>query len=99
MAKLLEKFPLIHLWDWADGNKYTIDDDNTVLTPELAESDKKIDEDYEKHFKKEAKGNAGKGKSQFKEKNKVAQEQLNMEEVEKAPEKIEKQSTEKEIGD
>ena len=96
MARLLEKIPLIHLWDWANGNKYTIDYDNTILTPELAESDKKTDDAYDKHFKKETKGNSGKSKSQFKEKNKVAQEQLNMEEVEKASGK---QSIEKEIGD
>ena len=80
MAKLLERIfpiPIINLWNWADGNEYTIDDENIELPLELQKSDKEIEESYEKHFRKEVKGNSGKGKSKFKEGNKVETKQLN----------------------
>ena len=57
MAKLLEKIfpiPIINIWKWADGNEYTIDDDNVELPLELQKSDKEIEESYEKHFRKES---------------------------------------------
>ena len=81
MANLLNKLPTINLWKWANGNEYTIDDDTTTLTPELAKSDKETDEAYDKRFgQQKNKGNAGKSKgkqSSFKEKNKVSKDQLN----------------------
>ena len=55
MAKLLEKIfpiPIINLWDWADGNEYTIDDENIELPLELQKSDKEIEESYEKQRSK-----------------------------------------------
>ena len=80
MGRLLEKIgiPFIHIFDWADGDKYTVEEDNTILPPELAESAQKIEEQADKHFSKSSKGNSGKGKSQFK----VEKDQLNTEKVE-----------------
>ena len=81
MGKILEKLsilPIIHIFDWADGDKYTVEEDTTILPPELAESAQRIEEQADKHFKTPSKGNGGKGKSQFK----VEKDQLNTEKVE-----------------
>ena len=100
MAGLLQRLPLINLFDWADGNKYTIEDNNIDLTPVLAESDAKTDKAYNERYRQQPKKeNGGKGKeSKFKEDNKVKQEQLNKE-AEKTSVKMEKQSKDKEIVD
>lgn len=71
MGRIIDKIPVLNifsvLWKWSDGDEYTIDDDKTILPPELAESDRLTDASYEQHFKKQTnKGNGGKGKSQFK---------------------------------
>lgn len=69
MASILERLhiPLgFGLWDMSDGDKYTIDDDSTTLTPELAASDRETDEAYNKRFRQETKGNDGRSKSKFK---------------------------------
>lgn len=67
MGRLREMLPIINLFDWANGDRYTTDDDTVVLPPELAESDRMTDEEAEKHFAtSKSKGNSGKGKSQFK---------------------------------
>ena len=69
MASILG-IPFINLWKWSNGTEYTMEDDNVVLTQELEESDKKIDEDYDKHFKSAtSKGNGGKGKGKSNIKN------------------------------
>ena len=100
MTRLLQRLPFINLFDWANGEKYTIDDSTTTLTPVLAESDKQTDKAYNERYRKQPKkGNGGKGKeSKFKEENKVEKSQLNKE-VEKTPVKREMQSGEKEIID
>ena len=100
MAGLLQKLPFINLFDWANGEKYTIEDDNTVLTPVLAESDASTDRAYDERYRQQPKkGNGGKGKeAKFKEENKVEQGQLNKN-VEKTPVKRERQSGEKEMVD
>ena len=93
MGRLLEKIgiPFIHIFDWADGDKYTIEEDTTILPPELAESAQKIEEQADQHFSKQSKGNGGKGKgkSQFK----VEKDQLNTKKVE-----VKKVKEEKEQG-
>ena len=67
MGKLREMLPIINLFDWSKGDKYTIEDESVVLPPELAESDRRTDEEAEKHFAtSKPKGNSGKGKSKFK---------------------------------
>ena len=98
MGKLLEKIgiPFIHIFDWANGDKYTIEEDTTILPPELAESAQKIEEQADKHFKTQAKGNGGKGKAQFK----VEKDQLNTEKVEvKAQNEKDKEAKGMEIGE
>ena len=102
MARLLDRLPIsfgFGLWDMANGDRYTIEDDSTVLTPELAESDEQTNKAYNERYRQQPKkGNGGKGKeSRFKEETKVMKNQLNKEQV-KAPKK-EKTSTEKEIVD
>ncbi len=78
MAGLLAKLPIINLWEWADGDEYTVDDDMTTLTPELAESDEKTDKAYNERYKQSKKGNGGKAKKlELKEEVKVGKEQLN----------------------
>lgn len=102
MASLLEKIlpiPLgFHIWDMANGNEYTIDDDSTELTPELAESDLKTDKAYDERYRQQPKkGNGGKGKSQFKEETKVETSQLKKEQV--VTKKEEKTTGDKELVD
>ena len=86
----LDKVPVLNifscLWNWADGEEYTVDDDKTVLPEELAESDRKT---YDEHFKP-----ATKGKAQFR----VKEEQLNKE-VAKAPEAQKEQVIEEKSTD
>lgn len=102
MASILERLHIpfgLRLWDMSDGDKYTIDDDSTILTPELAASDKATDEAYNKRFRQEPKkGNGGKGKEpNLKENIKVKKEQLNKAQVQTS--KKEKISEQKEIVD
>ena len=103
MAKLLERiFPIpigFHIVDMANGDKYTTDEDNTVLTPVLAKSDKETDAAYEERYGQKAKeGDSGKGTS-FKEGQKVGKEQLSTEDTIVEKPKDEKQSTGKEMAD
>ena len=82
MAKLLERLPFINLWKWSDGNEYTIEEDTTVLTPELAESDESTNRAYAERYNQPKKGNGGKGKGQqFREETKVEKGKLNKEQV------------------
>ena len=63
MGKLRELLPIINIFDWANGDKYIVEEDTTVLTPELAESDQKTDAKWEEHHQQTlVKGNGGKGK-------------------------------------
>ncbi len=85
MGRLRDKLsilPLIHIFDWADGDKYTVEEDTTILPPELAESSQKIEEQADKHFKTQSKGNGGKGRGKKLEGIVVEKDQLNTEKVE-----------------
>ena len=81
MASLFAKLPLINLWAWANGNEYTIDDEATVLTPELKESDIETDKEYTKLFGQKEKVSVKDKKQSFKEETKVQQSQLSKKEV------------------
>lgn len=101
MARLLERLPIsfgFGLWDMANGNKYTNEDNSIDLPQELAESDAQTDKAYDERFRQQPKkGNGGKGKeSKLKEDVKVGKEQLNKDQVQ-TPKK-EKISKQKEIG-
>lgn len=99
MARLLERLPIINLFDWADGEKYTTDDNPTVLTPELAESDEQTNKAYDERYRQQPKkGNGGKGKeSKFKEETKVGKSQLNKPQI--TTKKEEKTTGDKELVD
>ena len=81
MASLFEKLPLINLWAWANGNEYTIDDEATVLTPELKKSDIETDKEYTQLFGQKEKVSVKDKKQNFKEETKVRQSQLSKKEV------------------
>ena len=72
MASIFAKLPVINLWDWANGNEYTIEDEDTVLTPELMESDSATDEEYTQRFGQKENSK----KPSFKEDTKVKDEEL-----------------------
>ena len=81
MASLFAKLPLINLWAWANGNEYTIDDEATVLTPELKKSDIETDKEYTQLFGQKEKVSVKDKKQSFKEETKVQQSQLSKKEV------------------
>ena len=97
MAKILN-IPFINLWKWSNGTEYTREDDNVVLTPELAKSDQRTDEDYDKHFKTStSKGNGGKGKGKSTIKNIKVETLANTKETKTQDKQEQKKEEEREI--
>ncbi len=64
MRKLSEILPIINIFKWADGESYTVEDDNHVIMPnDLAESYQKIEEEADRYFgSPSAKGGSGRSK-------------------------------------
>ena len=91
MASIFAKLPLINLWSWANGDEFTIEDENTGLTPELAKSDVETDREYTQRFGQKENSK----KRSFKEVNKVKEEELNK--AETTVKETEKSKDEKEL--
>ena len=91
MASIFAKLPLINLWSWANGDEFTIEDENTDSTPELAKSDVETDREYTQRFGQKENSK----KRSFKEVNKVKEEELNKSET--TVKETEKSKDEKEL--